>query len=256
MADTKITGLTADASPSSDDLVVTVNDPAGTPANRKVALGDLAAFVKTNQSLQAEPAEGAFVNGDKTKLDGIATGATANTGVLADLDSVGTTEIDNASVTIAKISATGTASATTYLRGDGTWSTPPGAGGGNAWSDPVDADIVPDADGTRDLGSATNRFANLHVDSIDLNGTTLTGSALADPGQDALLAWDDSATDTAFFTLGAGLSTSGTVISANIDSDPTGVTGADQVTNVMSLTTAEYGAITPNASTLYLITDA
>lgn len=42
-----------------------------------------------------------------------------------------------------------------------------------------------------------------------------------------------------------------------IDSDPTGVTGADQVTNVISLTTAEYGAIgSPDASTLYVITDA
>jgi hypothetical protein len=41
-----------------------------------------------------------------------------------------------------------------------------------------------------------------------------------------------------------------------IDSDPTGITGADQVTNVVSLTTSEYGAITPDASTLYVITDA
>jgi len=40
-----------------------------------------------------------------------------------------------------------------------------------------------------------------------------------------------------------------------IDSDPSGVTGADQVTNVISLTTAEYGAITPDTSTLYIITD-
>ncbi len=42
-----------------------------------------------------------------------------------------------------------------------------------------------------------------------------------------------------------------------ITSDPTAVTGADQVINVISLTTAEFGAIwTPNASTLYIITDA
>jgi hypothetical protein len=41
MADTKITGLTADTSPTSDDLVVTVNDPGGTPANRKVTAANL-----------------------------------------------------------------------------------------------------------------------------------------------------------------------------------------------------------------------
>lgn len=41
MADSKITGLTADTSPTTDDLVVTVNDPGGTPANRKVTIANL-----------------------------------------------------------------------------------------------------------------------------------------------------------------------------------------------------------------------
>ena len=40
-------------------------------------------------------------------------------------------------------------------------------------------------------------------------------------------------------------------------SDPTGVTGADAVTNIISLTQSEYDAIgTPNAATIYAITDA
>ena len=39
-------------------------------------------------------------------------------------------------------------------------------------------------------------------------------------------------------------------------SDPTGVTGADAVTNIISLTQSEYDAIgTPNAATIYIITD-
>ena len=41
MPDAKITSLTADTTPTSDDLVVTVNDPAGTPANRKATLRDI-----------------------------------------------------------------------------------------------------------------------------------------------------------------------------------------------------------------------
>lgn len=42
-----------------------------------------------------------------------------------------------------------------------------------------------------------------------------------------------------------------------VKTDVNGVTGADQVVNIMSLTTAEYGAIgAPDASTLYIITDA
>lgn len=40
---------------------------------------------------------------------------------------------------------------------------------------------------------------------------------------------------------------------AYVRSNPTGVTGADVITNMMSLTQAEYDAITPNASTLYVI---
>lgn len=41
-----------------------------------------------------------------------------------------------------------------------------------------------------------------------------------------------------------------------VNSDPTSVTGADKVSNVLSLTQAEYNAITPNGTTLYYITDA
>jgi len=38
-----------------------------------------------------------------------------------------------------------------------------------------------------------------------------------------------------------------------VKSDTTGITGADQVTNMVTLTQAEYDAITPNASTVYFI---
>jgi len=36
--------------------------------------------------------------------------------------------------------------------------------------------------------------------------------------------------------------------------DPTGITGADAISNLVSLTQVEYDAITPNSSTLYFIT--
>jgi hypothetical protein len=36
-------------------------------------------------------------------------------------------------------------------------------------------------------------------------------------------------------------------------SDVTGIAGADRITNIVSLTQAEYNAITPNASTFYVI---
>jgi len=45
-------------------------------------------------------------------------------------------------------------------------------------------------------------------------------------------------------------------IALMVESDVTGVTGADAVTNIISLTQAEYDAVTPDAATVYLITDA
>lgn len=53
-----------------------------------------------------------------------------------------------------------------------------------------------------------------------------------------------------------GVATSATANPTAPESDPTGVTGADAITNMMSLTQAEYDAITPNATTFYIITDA
>lgn len=41
MTDQKVTQLSADTTPSTDDLVMTVNDPGGTPASKKVTLSNL-----------------------------------------------------------------------------------------------------------------------------------------------------------------------------------------------------------------------
>ena len=43
--DLKISQLTADTSPTSDDLIMTVNDPGGTPASRKVTLANIFAAI-------------------------------------------------------------------------------------------------------------------------------------------------------------------------------------------------------------------
>jgi len=98
-----------------------------------------------------------------------------------------------------------------YLQTQGAGANPQWAtgSGGISWSTAVDADVVPDADGTRDLGSTSNRFANAHVDSLDLNGTTITGSTLADPGGDRGMGWDDSqaaGSEVSYWSAGTGLS--------------------------------------------------
>jgi hypothetical protein len=52
-------------------------------------------------------------------------------------NAVTTVKINNGAVTIPKLSATGTADGTTFLRGDGTWSTPAGGGGGVTTMAPI-----------------------------------------------------------------------------------------------------------------------
>ena len=67
-------------------------------------------------------------DGDSWESRALVVADISDAGALAALNTVGSTQIDDSSVTIAKLSATGTASATTYLRGDGAWATPSGSG--------------------------------------------------------------------------------------------------------------------------------
>ena len=46
MADKKLTALTEDISPTTDDIVYVVNDPSGTPAGKKVSLANLLTGMK------------------------------------------------------------------------------------------------------------------------------------------------------------------------------------------------------------------
>lgn len=88
------------------------------------------------------------------------------------------------------------------------------------------------------------------IENIDISQVNNLQTSLDDKqnilSEWAFVNWDKTKLD--WIETGAEVNT--------INSDPTGVTGADQVTNVMSLTTAEYNAITPNTSTFYIITDA
>ena len=118
-------------------------------------------------SAQQPPAEGAFVNGDKTKLDGIEAGADVT---------------DTANVTAAGAL--------------------------------MDSEV-------------TNLAAVKAFDPTDY--ATAAQGALA-----------DTATQPAD-------------IANMVESDVSSTAGASAITNIMSLTQAQYDAITPNASTLYVI---
>jgi hypothetical protein len=91
------------------------------------------------------------------------------------------------------------------------------------------------------------------ADILSVSGSDLVADDLA---ADKLYGWDDSAGKAIGYTIGSGLETDTTTLKTKITSDPTGITGADTVTNIVSLTQAEYNAIgSPDAATLFLITD-
>lgn len=175
----------------------------------------------------------AYTTSEQTKLAGVEAGATANTGALADLDTVDSAQIATGAVGPSKLANTAVTAGsykfveiTVDAQGRITFAA-------NA-SNSIDSDIIPSADGTINLGSGTYRYGTLHVDTIDLNGTSLDGdTSLSDPGAYRLMGWNDSSGTVDWFTLGAGLSLSGTTINATAS--------APEGTDVLS--TGETGAV-------------
>ena len=144
------------------------------------------------------------------------TSAAGSAGTTANLDAMVGDSGSGGTKGLVPAPAAGDAAAGKFLKADGTWEAVPGSSGGDAWGDAVDADIVPDADGTRDLGSSANRFAELHIDQIDLNGTTI--NSLED-GADVTDATNVAAAG-ALMTADAGaLATLDTVRTSEIDAD-------------------------------------
>lgn len=182
---TKLDGIAANATANSTDAVLLARaNHTGTQAIATVS-GLQAAL----DALQPILSEGAFVDGDKTKLDNIEANAdvTDEANVVSSLDGATLTDIGTPVtgdfLLIQDASASGALKKVNY-------SVFASLGGGDAWGDAVDADIVPDGDGTRDLGSSANRFAELHVDTIDIGGTDLPAPSTI--GAELLVATNES----------------------------------------------------------------
>jgi len=135
MANTKISALTADTAPTADDLVVTVNDPGGTPATRKVTITNFTKAIPAligdsgsggTKGLAPAPAAGdaaanKFLHADGTYKTpagsgaiGGTTGATDNALLRADgtggatLQASAVTVDDNGAITVPEIAAPST----------------------------------------------------------------------------------------------------------------------------------------------------
>lgn len=90
-------------------------------------------------------------------------------------------------------------------------------GGGDAWSDAVDADIVPDTDSSRDLGSTSSRFAEGYVDALTITDSITNGgyidfseiSTPSDPSANVARFYskDDGGTTKLYFRDSAGSET-------------------------------------------------
>jgi hypothetical protein len=94
----------ADGALASKNTVATADIDNDAVTTAKILDGNV-----TTAKLAADAVDGTKIADDAIGNEHIAAGA------------VGTTELANASVTVGKISATGTASANTYLAGDGSW---------------------------------------------------------------------------------------------------------------------------------------
>lgn len=153
--------------------------------------------------------------------------------------------IDSSTATapIASLSATGTPSGTTYLRGDNTWATIATGGTMSSWNLAGDSGTAEQVDDGQTVTIAGGTGVNTVVSASDTVTVNL-----------------DSAVPTSIVA-GNNVQVSGTgavtIAAANSiqnSPNPVGSPTVTQITNIVALTQAQYNALTPVDTHLYIIT--
>ena len=102
--------------------------------------------------------------------------AKTSLGDLAYLDTVGTSQIDNTSVTVEKLNATGTPSSTTFLRGDGSWAIPSSLLAGQiieTISSVCDGSTITVQSGTYTIQNVTTQQVYVGATYTDITGSSI-----------------------------------------------------------------------------------
>ena len=224
-------------------------EPVGTGTQVTYTLGAVANAPNIDINLDASSGPDTFVkliNGSGINMSAVNNEITVtNTGVT----SVGSSTFINVdtstpAVPIVSLSATGSPSGTTYLRGDNTWATIATGGTMSSWNLAGDSGTAEQVDDGQTVTIAGGTGVNTVVSASDTVTVNL-----------------DSAVPTSVVA-GSNIQVSGTgavtVASANSVQNapnPVGAPTVTQITNIVALTQAQYNALTPVDTHLYIITN-
>jgi hypothetical protein len=268
LADQKLSALTADATPSSDDLVYTVNDPGGTPASRKVTIANLNAALDHGslagiadddhtQYLLADGTRAAtLLDVDNLRLDANTLSSTdANGDILLDPNGTGDVEVVSGNLLLANplaVAEGGTGAATLtdggVLLGSGTGAisaTALGTSGQVLTSNGAGLDPT-----FQDAGAGSGDFVGpaSATDNAVVRFDTTTGKL----GQDSAIVIPDAVGSVAFLA-----SKIGNALTVEV-TEPAATTGASVAGNALTLnagdavaSTDTAGAATPTVATSF-----